>query len=279
MAAAYMDAFDNKSVLVTGAARGQGRAHALAFAREGADVAICDICRDLESIPYPLGTASELEETAALVEAEGRRAVVGEVDVRDWHQVRDFVARSLAQLGKLDILVANAGIFGSSGTLHELSETQFDETIATNVKGVWHSMKAVVPHMAERRYGRIVVTGSTMSFNASPNHGHYAASKHAVLGLVKSLALEQGENGITVNAVCPTSVGTRMIFNDPLYAVISPEEPTRAGMAEALTPLHAIPEPWIEPEDVTKVVLFLASDNAAKMTGSAVTVDMAWTAR
>jgi SDR family mycofactocin-dependent oxidoreductase len=274
-----MSRFEGKTVLITGAARGQGREHAVAFALEGADVAICDICRDLDTIPYPLGTRADLDETARLVEAEGRRAIVGEVDVRSSEQIRGFVEHAIAELGKLDALVANAGVFGSAATLDVLTEEQFDEMLDTNLKGVWLTIKAVVPHMASRRYGRIVVTGSTATFIGAPGFGHYVASKHAVDGLVKTLALEQGANGITANLVCPTGVGTEMILNDTLYAIFSPDEPTRESMAEIMTPLHAIPEPWLAPEDVSRVVLFLASDDARHMTGGAVKVDMGWTAR
>jgi len=274
-----MRRFEGKSVLITGGARGQGRAHAVGFAREGADVAICDICRDVASIPYPLSGRADLDETARLVEAEGGRAVTGEVDVRVWEQVKEFTDRAVGELGKLDVLVANAGVFGSAATLDELTEEQFDDMLDTNVKGVWHAIKAAVPHMKARRYGRIVVTGSTATFIGAANFGHYTASKHAVDGLVKTLALEQGGNGITANVVCPTGVGTTMILNDTLYGIFNPDEPTEEKMAELMRSLHAIPEPWLRPEDVTKVVLFLASDDADRMTGATVKVDMGWTAR
>jgi SDR family mycofactocin-dependent oxidoreductase len=274
-----MARFEGRTVLITGAARGQGRAHAVAFAREGADVAICDICRDVASVPYPLGTRAELDETAALVEAEGRRALVGEVDVRSWDHVQAFASRAIDEFGQVDVLVANAAIFGSAATLDEMTEEQFDDMVATNLKGVWLSIKAVVPHMSARGYGRIVVTGSTGTFIGAPHFGHYVATKHAIDGLVKSLALEQGANGITANLVCPTAVGTTMLLNDALYPLFSPDDPTREAMGEIMKTLHATPEPWLDPEDVSRVVLFLASDDARHMTGGAVKVDMGWTAR
>lgn len=274
-----MTRFVGRCALVTGAARGQGRSHAVALAREGADVAICDICRDLSTIPYPLATSDKLAETAALIEGLGRRAVVGTVDVRAWKEVREFTDRAIAELGKLDVLVANAGVFGSAVALHQMTEEQFDEMVDTNLKGVWHAVKAVVPNMAQRGYGRIVVTGSTATFIGAPHFGHYVASKHAVDGLVKTLALEQGPNGITANLVCPTAVGTRMILNDALYSLFAPDNPTRDQLAEILRTQHAAPEPWISPEDVTEAVLFLCSEGARAMTGGAVKVDLGWTAR
>jgi SDR family mycofactocin-dependent oxidoreductase len=274
-----MGRFEGKTVLVTGAARGQGRSHAVAFAREGADVAICDICKDVPTIPYPMGTSAELAETARLVEAEGRKVVADTVDVRKWDQIDGFTQRAISELGKVDVLVANAGIFGSAMMLDQLTEEAFDDMWHVNVKGVWLSMKAVIPHMASRKYGRVVVTGSTASYIGAPYFGHYCATKHAIDGLVKTLANEQGANGITCNAVAPTGVGTTMILNQTLYDIFNAEQPTQESMAAILQAAHAIPEPWLEPEDVTKVVLFLASDDAAKMTGGSIKVDMGYTSR
>jgi SDR family mycofactocin-dependent oxidoreductase len=271
--------FEGKAALVTGAARGQGRSHAVALAREGADVAVCDICADIGSIPYGLGTTSDLDETVRLIEAEGRRAVRGEVDVRSWDQVHEFADRAVAELGKIDVLLANAGIFASAALLHELDEESFDDMIAVNLKGVWLTIKAVLPHMIERKYGRIVVTGSTAGLIGAANFGHYCASKHALDGLVKTLALEQGANGITANIVAPTGVGTTMILNDTLYRIFNEQQPTKEAMAEIMTGLHPIPRPWLEPEDVTPVVLFLASDDARYTTASIYKVDMGWTAQ
>ena len=271
--------FEGKTALVTGAARGQGRAHAVALAREGADVAICDICSDIASIPYPLGTRAELDDTARLVEAEGRRVVSAEVDVRSWEQVSGFAEQAIAELGKVDVLVANAGIFASSDFLHELEEQAWDDMIDTNLKGVWLSIKAVLPHMIERTYGRIVVIGSTATFIGAPSCGHSCASQHALDGLVKTLALEQGVNGITANIVAPTGVGTTMILNDELYRIFNADDPSQEAMGEILASTHANQRPWLEAEDVTPVVLFLASDEAQYVTASIYKVDMGYTAR
>jgi NAD(P)-dependent dehydrogenase (short-subunit alcohol dehydrogenase family) len=214
-----------------------------------------------------------------LIEAVGRRAVSGQVDVRSGEQQRAFVDRAVAELGKIDILVANAGIFASAALLHELEEDVWDDMIDVNLKGVWLSLKAVLPHMMERKYGRIVVIGSTAGHIGAPFFGHYCASKHGLDGLVKTLAQEQGPNGITANVVAPTGVGTPMILNETLYKIFNESEPNKDAMAEIMTPLHVIPRPWLEPEDVTPVVLFLASDDAQYVTGANYKIDMGWTTR
>ncbi len=270
--------FDGRTALVTGAARGQGRSHAVAFAREGADVAVCDICAQIDTVQYPMSSGADLDETVRLVEAEGRRAVRGVVDVRSWADVKAFADRTAQELGKIDILVANAAV-GGPALIHEQEEEAFDNTIAVNLKGVWLCMKAVLPYMIERKCGRVVVTGSTASLVGSGLFGSYTAAKHGLVGLVKALANEQGHNGITANLVAPTAVATPMMFNEATYATFSPQNPTKEAVAEMLLPWHAVPRPWVEPEEVSRVVLFLASDDAGGITGSTYTVDMGFTSR
>jgi SDR family mycofactocin-dependent oxidoreductase len=269
--------FEGKSVFLTGAGRGQGRSHAVHFAREGADLAISDICRDVATVPYGLSREDDLAETKRLCEAEGARVISDRVDVRDYEQVATFANRALEELGRIDVLVANAGIF-TFGTLTELSSEQFGDMIDTNLKGPWHTVKAVVPSMAERGYGRIVIIGSSASLIGYPNVGHYVAAKHGVLGLTKSLALEQAANGITANCVCPTGVHTQMLENEAAYALMSPDNPTLEGALVALQSMNAIPRPWLEPEEVSKLVLFLASDEASSITGAEFKIDMGLTA-
>jgi SDR family mycofactocin-dependent oxidoreductase len=269
--------FEGKVAFITGAARGQGRSHALNFAREGAAVAVSDICADVASVPYGLSKDGDLEETVRLCEAEGVRAISARVDVRDYEQVAAFAARTRDELGEIDVLVANAGIF-TFGTLTEMSSEQFDDMIDTNLKGTWHTVKAVVPGMAERKYGRVVIIGSSASLIGYPNVGHYVASKHAVWGLTKSLALEQAPNKVTVNCVCPTGVHTTMLENEAAYALMNPENPTLEGALPALASLNPLGDPWLEPEDVSRMVLFLASDEAHYITGAEFKVDMGLTA-
>lgn len=269
--------FEGKSVFITGAARGQGRSHAVHFAREGADVAISDICADVATVPYGLSSESDLAETVRLCEAEGARVVSAQVDVRNYDEVAGFAELAERELGRIDVLVANAGIF-TFGALTELSSEQFGDMIDTNLKGTWHTVKAVVPGMASRGYGRVVIIGSSASLIGYPNVGHYVASKHAVLGLTRSLALEQAPNKITVNCVCPTGVHTMMLENEAAYALMSPDNPTLEAALPVLAAMNPLGDPWVEPEDVSRMVLFLASDEARYITGAEFKVDMGLTA-
>ena len=269
--------FDDRTVFITGAARGQGRSHAVAFAREGASLALSDICADIGSVPYGLGRDSDLAETVRLCEEAGARVLSARVDVRDYEQVSGFADRTLEAFGQIDVLVANAGIF-TFGKLTEMPAQQFDDMIDTNLKGVWHAVKSVVPAMEKRRYGRVVIIGSTGSVIGYPNVGHYCAAKHAVLGMTKSLALEQAANGVTVTCVCPTSVSTTMIDNEAAFAMLSPRDPRREGALAVLQSMNAFGVPWIQPADVTGVVLYLASEEARYVTGVEIKVDLGQTA-
>jgi SDR family mycofactocin-dependent oxidoreductase len=275
-----MGSFDGKVALVTGAARGQGRSHALRFAEEGADLVICDIGADIATVPYGLAAASDLEETAALVERAGRRVVAVAADVRSSAELERVVADGLDAFGRIDIAVANAGIAGIS-TIAEMSDEQWQDMIDVNLTGVFKTLRAVAPQMAARGYGRIVATSSVVGRQGSPNIGHYVAAKWGVIGLVKSLALELAESGVTVNAVCPTSVDTTMIQNEAFRDLFLPETPgyTMADVERAYTELNPIPIPWVQPEDVSDAVLFLASDEARMITGEALPVALGWNAR
>ena len=273
--------FTDKVALVTGAGRGQGRAHAVRLAREGADVVLCDIPGTrLPTVPYPMASADDLAETARLVEATGRRALVHEADVRDSAALDAAVARGVAELGRIDVLVANAGIAGIT-TIADMTDDEWDTMIAINLSGVFRSLRAVVGHMIERGSGRIVATSSIVGRQGSANIGHYVAAKWGVIGLVKSLALEVADHGITVNAVCPTSVDTMMIQNDAFRRLFVPdqERPEPAAVEQAYTALNPIPIPWLAPDDVSDAVLFLASDEARYITGEAFPVALGWNAR
>jgi SDR family mycofactocin-dependent oxidoreductase len=268
-----MGRFDGKVVLVTGGARGQGRSHALAFAREGADIAFCDIAAQLDTVPYRMARPEDVDETVKLVEELDRRCVAVRADVRDLGQVQAFVDQARTELGRVDVLLANAGIFSFS-TVADMDSATWQEMIDVNLTGVFHSMRAVLPAMLEQGYGRIVVTSSTAGKMGFPNIGHYAATKWGVIGLVKSLAQEVGANGITVNAICPTSVDTEMIQNDAAYRLFLPdtENPTREDAAPAFQAMNPIPVPWIEPVDISNAMMFLASDDARYITGETLAV-------
>ena len=268
-----MGKFDGKVVLITGGARSQGRSHAVTFAREGADVAICDIAAQLDTVPYPMGSRAELDETVKLVEDLDRRCVADVADVRDLDQLQEFAARTRAELGRIDFLLANAGIF-SFGAVAEMDEPTWREMIDTNLTGVFHAMRAVLPTMIEQGFGRIVATSSMAGKMGFPNVGHYVAAKWGVLGLVKSVAQEVGGHGITVNAVCPTNVGTTMIQNEAAYRLFRPdlEHPTLADAAPFYQVMHAIPVPWVESIDISNAMVFLCSDEARYITGETLAV-------
>jgi SDR family mycofactocin-dependent oxidoreductase len=272
--------FTGKVAMVTGAARGQGRSHAVRLAAEGADIVLCDLCADIDTVPYALGTPEELEETARMVAEHGRRAVVCRADVRSTEDLAAAVGRGLSELGRIDVLVANAGIAGVS-PLAEMTDDEWQNMLDVNLTGVFKTMRAVVEHMVSRRYGRIVATSSIVGRQGSANIGHYVSAKWGVLGLVKSLAVEVAEHGVTVNAVCPTSVDTEMIQNEAFHRLFLPEadEIRMADVEAAYTALNPIPVPWLEPRDVSDAVLFLASDEARFITGDALPVALGWNAR
>jgi SDR family mycofactocin-dependent oxidoreductase len=270
---------DGQVALVTGAARGQGRAHAEGLARDGASVVICDIGEDIETVPYSLGRKDELEETAELVRSHGRRCLPMVCDVRSASDVELLVTAALEDFGRLDILVANAGIV-SFGRLETLSDQAWNDVIATNLTGVFYAMRAVVPHMRSRGYGRIIATASMAGRGGTVNAGHYVASKWGVIGLVKSLAREVAADGITVNAICTTHVDTAIVHSSAMYEQLRPDlaGPTRADVLPALTAAHQIPVPLVSPEDVALVSRYLALPSTRFVTGSTLDVALGNTA-
>lgn len=273
-----MQRMQNKAVLVTGAARGQGRAHALRLAQEGADVALLDIASesDIGTLPYPLSTLDELKAATAEVEALGARAIAIQGDTRSQTDMDAAVERTIAEFGKLDVLVANAGIFTMS-PFWETSEQEWQDQIDVNLTGNWRSARAVAPHMMERRSGSIVFTASANAIEAGTNYAHYTAAKHGVLGLMRTIAIELGPYGIRCNAVCPGFVDTRMTHWQGLYDMMAgrakgegtPEDRIRAADHGSILPGHGL----IAPGSISQAVLFLASDEAADVTGVALPVD------
>jgi SDR family mycofactocin-dependent oxidoreductase len=258
--------FEGRVALVTGAARGQGRSHALALAAAGADLVLCDVAAQLQTVPYPLAQETDLEETAAAVRATGRRCLPVVVDVRDVGEMERAASRAAAELGTVDILCSNAGVI-SFGSSWQLSEQQWNEVVDTNLKGSWSACRAVIPGMLERGRGAIVLTASAAAFHAYGGMAHYVASKHGVVGLMRTLALELAPHGIRVNAVVPGGVRTVMGTNDAMQGqlALDPEA------SRALTAL--LDTDVVEPEDVTAAVVWLASDAARYVTGVALPVD------
>jgi SDR family mycofactocin-dependent oxidoreductase len=272
-----MGRVEGKVAFVTGAARGQGRSHALRLAQEGADIIAVDIAAQIGSVPYAMSTPDDLAETVRQVEALDRRIVATQADVRDFAAVKAALDDGVAQLGRLDIVSANAGIF-SYGTLEELDDPTWQDMIDVNLTGVWHSVKAAIPHLkAGGHGGSIILTSSTAGLKGGQNIGHYSSAKHGVVGLMRTLALELAPDMIRVNSVHPTSVNTDMIQNAATYALFAPDLPeaerTKEVIGERFQATNALPIPWVEPVDISNAVLFLASDEARYITGVTLPVD------
>jgi (+)-trans-carveol dehydrogenase len=259
--------------LVTGAARGIGRACAVRLAEEGADVALLDIARGVQSVVYQASGSTQLEETGALVQNAGARALPLMVDVRDSAALDVAVEATLDAFGRIDILVAAAGI-DSWGRIWELTDDQWGPMLDVNLTGVWRTAKAVTPHMIKRGEGAMVFIASVGSHKALPNFGHYVAAKHGVLGLVREFAVELAPFGIRVNSVDPTVVETDMVMSQPYRDfVVGHPDATKDELAAYYLERNLGITPWIQPIDVANAVLFLSSDEARAITGVGLPVD------
>ncbi len=265
--------YEGKVALITGAARGQGRAFAVRLAAEGADIVAVDVCRSAATTDYPGSTPDDLVETARLVEEHKRRVVAREADVRDFAALATVVAEGVAELGRLDVVVANAGIC-SANLSWEIPIEQWQETIDTNLSGAFHTAKATIPTLIEQGDGgAIVFISSVAGLRGLPFLADYAASKHGIVGLAKSMANELGQYNIRVNTVHPHGVATGM-------------QPRRMGelivkYASTLGPIFmgALPDPISGPEDIANAVAWLASDEARHVTGIQLPVDLGTLAR
>lgn len=268
---------DGKVAFITGAARGQGRSHAVRLAEEGADIIAVDVCGPISShTDIPPATPDDLAQTADLVKGLNRRIVTAEVDVRDFDALDAVVRSGVEQLGRLDIVVANAGIGNGGQTLDKTSEDDWRDMIDVNLSGVWKSVKAAVPHLLSGgRGGSIILTSSVGGLKAYPHTGHYIAAKHGVIGLMRTFAVELGQHSIRVNAVCPTNVNTPLFMNEGTKKLFRPdlENPGVDDLAVAAQFMHVLPVGWVEPIDISNAVLFLASDESRYVTGLPVTVD------
>lgn len=267
---------EGKVAFITGAARGQGRAHAVRMAQEGADIIAVDICKQIDSVRIPLSTPEDLAETADLVKNAGRRIYTAEVDVRDYDALKAAVDAGVEEFGKLDIIVANAGIGNGGETLDKTGEPDWDDMIGVNLSGVWKTVKAGVPHiLAGGNGGSIILTSSVGGLKAYPHTGHYVAAKHGVVGLMRTFAVELGTQNIRVNSVHPTNVNTPLFMNEPTMKLFRPdlENPGPEDMKVIGQLMHTLPIGWVEPEDIANAVLFLASDEARFITGVTLPVD------
>jgi len=253
-----------KVVVVTGAARGTGGTHCKRFADEGADVIALDIA----------AAADELGDTAGEVESRGRRCATGLAEVSDLDTVTAAIDHGVAELGRLDIVVANAGIHTPGARSWELDPQVWQRTLDINLTGVWHTVKAGVPHIGPDG-GSVVIISSTNGIRGTANAAHYTASKHAVVGLARTLANELGPRSIRVNTVHPGAVATPMVLNEATFRRLRPDldNPTATDAAEVLQARNLLPVPWVEPVDIANAVVFLASDQARYITGTQLVVD------
>ncbi|MDG4668080.1 mycofactocin-coupled SDR family oxidoreductase [Mycobacterium sp. 236(2023)] len=268
--------------LITGAARGQGRSHAVRLAAEGADIVLIDACADLETVAYPMPTPRDLADTAALVEAAGRRAVTAVADVRDLAGLTSAVDAAVERLGRLDIVVANAGIASyAKGSV--MTDDQWTEMIDVNLTGVWRTYRACIGHLQRSGSGgSIIFTSSVAGLRGIANAAHYGAAKHGLVGLMRVLALEHGAERIRVNTIHPTTVDTGMVDNDATRELFlpNPDRPrTQEAFERVAQTLNVLPVPWIQPEVVSDLVAFLVSDAGQFITGAAIPVDAGMTAR
>jgi SDR family mycofactocin-dependent oxidoreductase len=271
-----VSSLEGRVAFVTGAARGQGRSHAVTLAKAGADVVITDIGEDIASAPYPLSTLADLSETERQITALGRRSLARQADVRHSGELDAVVAEAVRLFGGIDIVCANAGIGPYFRKTWELTDRDWNDVLDVNLTGVFRTVRAVIPPMIERGAGgSIILTSSLAGLKGYSNIAAYVAAKHGVNGLMRTLANELGPWNIRVNTVCPGLINTPMMMNPPTYAVFRPEldNPSREDATEVFRTMQVLPATWLEPADVSEVVRFLASDEARFLTGAAIPVD------
>lgn len=267
--------FKGKIALVSGAARGQGRNHAIRLAEEGADIIAFDVAGPVEGQGTPVASPEDLAETARLVEELDRRIITTIADVRDADAVAELVDRGAQQLGGLDVVVANAGITGIPGPVARTTPENWAAVIDTNLTGTFHTVRPAIPHLVARGGGAIVVLSSSIGLRSVPNMAAYGATKAGLTGLMRTLALELADHSIRVNTVNPTTVATPMVLNPISYQLFRPDldNPTEADVLPVFRSLNALPTPWVDVDDVSSAVLFLASDEARYITGIVMPVD------
>jgi SDR family mycofactocin-dependent oxidoreductase len=270
---------EGKVAFITGAGRGQGRSHAIRLAQEGADIIAVDICRQIQSNPYPLSSAEDLAETEREVKGLGRRIVARQADVRDRHELGEALQAGLTDLGHVEVVVANAGILPMA--MGDPDPMDFQDAVDVDLVGVMNTVAVALPHLPDA--SSIIITGSTAGMMPNttgnpvmgPGGGGYGWSKRTLIGYSEQMALCLAPRFIRVNTVHPTNCNTDLLHNDGLYSLFRPdlEHPTREDVLPAFTTFQAMPTPYVEPVDISNLVLFLASDESRYVTGQQIRVD------
>lgn len=271
-----MSSLEGKVAFITGVAKGQGRSHAIRLAREGADIIGIDALKTYPWMNYRLAEQADVEETVRLVEKEGRRLFFRQADVTDLSSLEAALEAGVGELGRLDIVAANAGAFPKGSLTWEADPADWRECIDVNLVGVFHTVHAAVPHLLETGDGgSIIVTSSGAALVSGSYLSDYSAAKAALLSLTRTLAVELAPHWIRVNAICPGAVNTDMIANDALYRMFRPDldAPTREDTLDIWRSKHLLPVPWLEPADISNAVAWLASDEARLVTGVTLPVD------
>jgi SDR family mycofactocin-dependent oxidoreductase len=261
-----------KVALITGAAKSQGRSHAIRLAEEGADIIAVDICRQIGFVPYPMATEDDLAETVGAVEALDRRIVATVADVRDRDALKEAVDRAVAELGRLDIVSANAAIT-SVQKYSDVTDEVWDTTLDVNLKGVWNTCSVAIPHLLAAGGGSITITSSSAGIRALPFYLPYVAAKHALVGLARTLALELSDRNIRVNTIHPTGVDTPQGHSEVLPVLLD-ERPDLRSLF-----MNSLPVSHIQPIDISNALLYLSSDDARYVTGTTLVVDAGATIR
>ena len=272
-----MGKLDGQVAFITGAARGQGRSHAVRLAEEGADIVAIDVLQTSElELAYPLATQSDLDQTVKLVEEVGQRIIPIVADVRDADAMHAAADAGFDAFGRIDIILANAGLMIGLTPLLDITPKEWEQTLGSNLTGHFHAIHAAAPYIVRGgRGGSIVLTASAAAMMGFPNTGAYTAAKTGVVGLMRVAASELGQHGIRVNAICPTNTGTDFILNEPTYRVFCPDvvNPTMEDVKVPMTAMHKLPVPWLEPRDVSNYIAWVVSDEGRYVTGSVLSVD------
>jgi len=267
----------NKVALISGVARGQGRSHALRMVSEGASIIGFDGLCTYDTVPYKQATQEDLDETVRLIEEAGGKVYAGRADVRERGEIERVIREGTAGVGPVDIVVANAGIGINSRPFWEVSQQEWDDVIGVCLTGVWNTVSAAVPSMiAAGNGGSVIITSSAAAIKAAPQLAAYIAAKTGVIGMMRSMASDLAPHRIRINCIAPTAVPTDFVLNDRLYQIFSPNspEPNLEDAKKVMRGMHPLGEPWVEPQDVSAAVAYLASDEARYVTGIVLPIDL-----